>query len=59
MIYCTQTIFKNPDYMEDDEWLSFMDDVMASRTDWKYLAVGGGDQDFLLVKSDLYEALQH
>jgi len=59
MIYCTQTIFKNPYYLNDDEWIRFVDELNESREEWHYLPVNGGDQDFLLVKSDLYEQLKN
>jgi len=59
MIYCTQTIFKNPNYLNDKEWIRFIEDMNEKRDDWQYLPVNGGDQDFLLVKSDLYEALNN
>jgi hypothetical protein len=57
MIYCTRTIFENPNYLSDPEWKTFIEDLNESRVDWKYIPVNGGDYDFLLVKPDLYDSL--
>lgn len=58
MIYCTQTIFKNPDYQRDSTWLAFTEGG-AEREGWLKLDVGGGPYDFLLLKRDWYDLLSN
>jgi hypothetical protein len=57
LIYFTQTIFNNPDYMTDPAWALFIEKYRQGGDAWKYLSVNGGDREFILVRPELFDQL--
>lgn len=58
LIYFTQTIFENPNYLNDPTWVDFVEDMNEERQGWHYIGVDGSGYDFILVNDSLSAALE-
>ena len=57
LIYCTQTIFNNPNYLQDEDWEAFVEQEIEQSVKWRVVSVDGGEQDFLLVRPEIFDDL--
>ena len=58
MIYVTQTMFKNPNYLSDDSWREFINSQEQDSEDWVRMEVQGGEMEFMLLRPTLFNKIK-